>query len=207
MSFKNVITNLLGDMRAKRRASKIVAQHPRLKTAFSIKSHVTPDERYTLFTLAENKKNILEIGSYLGCSACCFGARMAEQNSGTIYCIDTWNNDAMTEGEKDTFQTFRDNTKEFTPFIVPVRGFSTDVVPQIRQSVSSLDLLFIDGDHSYEGAKNDWEAYKDFLHSGSVVVFHDFGWAEGVKRVIEEDVKPRVGSFNNLPNLWWGTLR
>jgi hypothetical protein len=35
---------------------------------------------------------------------------------------------------------------------------------------------------------------------------HDFGWAEGVKKVIKEDIKPMVESHGNLPNLWWGKL-
>ena len=70
-----------------------------------------------------------------------------------------------------------------------------------------FDVLFIDGDHSYEGAKNDWDAYKNFLHPGSVVIFHDYGWAEGVKRVIEEDAKPVTSDYGSLPNLWWGTIR
>jgi len=36
-----------------------------------------------------------------------------------------------------------------------------------------LDLLFIDGDHSYEGVKRDWEMYSPLMREGGVVVFHD----------------------------------
>jgi predicted O-methyltransferase YrrM len=207
MSLKSKIGEFLQNIRTKRRISSIVSKHPLLKDAFSVPSHVTVEERYVLFTLAENKTRILEIGSYVGCSACCFGAQTAAQGAGKIFCIDTWNNDAMTEGGKDTFVSFKQNTKNFQEYIVPVRGFSTEVVPQVRQMVDSLDLLFIDGDHSYEGAKADWEMYKGFLRSGSVVIFHDYGWADGVVRVIDEDVKPLIKSHDSLPNMWWGTIR
>jgi predicted O-methyltransferase YrrM len=36
-----------------------------------------------------------------------------------------------------------------------------------------LDLLFIDGDHTYEGVKQDWELYSSLVRPGGLVVFHD----------------------------------
>jgi predicted O-methyltransferase YrrM len=186
------------------RVSRILSRHPELKPAYGIQSHLTDDERYKLFELAQGKKKILEIGSYLGASATCFGAAASAQTK--IYCIDTWNNDAMTEGKRETFTAFSENTAPFKSSIVPVRGFSTNVIDQVKGLTPDLDLLFIDGDHSYEGAKADWEGYKSFLKKGSVVVFHDIGWAEGVQRVIREDVQHLVSTSGQLPNLWWGTI-
>jgi predicted O-methyltransferase YrrM len=37
----------------------------------------------------------------------------------------------------------------------------------------ALDLLFIDGDHTFEGAKKDWEMYAPLVRPGGLVVFHD----------------------------------
>ena len=181
--------------------------NPELRTVFSIHSHLEPRERYQLFKLGKSKQKILEIGSYVGASAACFGAAKSDGENARIYCIDTWQNDAMTEGKKDTYKEFLTNTRPFSKWIVPVRGFSTEVVDEIRRETAAIDLLFIDGDHSYEGAKADWDAYKSFLKSGAVVVFHDYGWAEGVQRVIEEDAKPAVSSFDSLPNMWWGIIK
>ena len=36
-----------------------------------------------------------------------------------------------------------------------------------------LDLLLIDGDHSYEGAKQDFEMYSPLVRPGGVLAFHD----------------------------------
>lgn len=36
-----------------------------------------------------------------------------------------------------------------------------------------VDLLFIDGDHTYEGVKQDWEMYSQLVRPGGMVVFHD----------------------------------
>ena len=37
----------------------------------------------------------------------------------------------------------------------------------------SVDFLFIDGDHTYEGVKQDWEMYSPLVRPGGLVAFHD----------------------------------
>ena len=37
----------------------------------------------------------------------------------------------------------------------------------------AVDLMFIDGDHTYEGVKKDFEMYSPFVRNGGVVAFHD----------------------------------
>ena len=157
-------------------------KYPQLKSAFQCQTHLTGNERVKLYHLADDKNHIAEIGSYVGASACCFGAAVEaknSKNSSKIFCIDTWQNDAMSEGGRDTWKEFQKNTSAYEKFIVPFRGFSTEMIGQIKSQVISIDLLFIDGDHSYDGVKADWDTYKELLHVGSTVVFHDIGWAEG----------------------------
>ena len=43
----------------------------------------------------------------------------------------------------------------------------------MREMRGALDLLFIDGDHSYEGVKQDFEMYSPLVRNGGLVVFHD----------------------------------
>lgn len=38
---------------------------------------------------------------------------------------------------------------------------------------AALDVLFIDGDHSYEGARADYDRYKDLVRPGGIIAFHD----------------------------------
>jgi predicted O-methyltransferase YrrM len=47
------------------------------------------------------------------------------------------------------------------------------------------DLVFIDGDHSYEGCRRDFEAWSPFIGTGGFVAFHD-SWAPGPSQVIRE---------------------
>lgn len=181
--------------------------HRKLAVAFAIPSHLTIQERIALTRLAASKRQVLEIGSYVGASASCFATAHRDAGFGKIYCIDTWTNDAMSEGGRDTYAEFIANTSPFSRFILPLRGFSIDMVDQVRNLTDHVELFFIDGDHSYEGVKSDWEAYKHLLRPGSIVVLHDWGWAEGVQRVVTEDVRPWVVNSGNLPNMWWGTIK
>jgi predicted O-methyltransferase YrrM len=66
-----------------------------------------------------------------------------------------------------------------------------------------VDLLFIDGDHSYEGVKADFQLYSPWVRPGGLVVFHDIvpaaetgaptaghRWVGGVPRFWNE-IKPQ----------------
>lgn len=131
-------------------------------------------------------KSIVEIGSYIGGSSS-FLASAAKEKIGIGYCIDTWKNEGMCEGLKDSYNAFIRNTKPYEDWIVPLRGKSVEMTKNFNKNI---DLLFIDGDHSYEAVKSDVEAWLPKLKEGAIVIFHDYGWAEGVQRTIEETVKP-----------------
>jgi predicted O-methyltransferase YrrM len=51
--------------------------------------------------------------------------------------------------------------------------------PETLASVKSLlggetlDFLFIDGDHSYEGVRHDFESYRSLVRPGGLIAFHD----------------------------------
>ncbi len=54
-------------------------------------------------------------------------------------------------------------------------SFSNDMVNKIANilKANKIDFLFIDGDHSYEGVKKDFERYKPFIRDGGIIAFHD----------------------------------
>ena len=57
-----------------------------------------------------------------------------------------------------------------------------------------IDVLFIDGDHRYEGVKQDFLRYRPFVREGGLILFHDIvedrgggrAWAGGVPKLWKE---------------------
>lgn len=54
-----------------------------------------------------------------------------------------------------------------------------------------LDFLFIDGDHSYEGAKSDFQAYSPLVRDGGIVGFHDIGIMPECRQAFDEAIGAR----------------
>ena len=184
-----------------------LGQYVELQQADKVFTHLTTQEKRKLFELT-NKVNegfVLEIGSFIGASACFISAGLRIDSK--LLCIDTWENNAMSEGKRNTKDEFDYNTQQFQEKIIKIQGYSTEVKEKVLTITDKLDLLFIDGDHSYEGCKADWDLYIDMVKSGGCVIFHDSGWAEGVQRVIEADAKPIMVAYDSLPNMFWGYIK
>ena len=71
-----------------------------------------------------------------------------------------------------------------------IKGYFDDVARDWRLPI---DLLHVDGFHSYEAVKNDYETWRQFLQPNGVILFHDTcveGY--GVPRLFEEIDLPKV---------------
>lgn len=66
-----------------------------------------------------------------------------------------------------------------------VVGDTRETLPKHTSSLPKMDLIFIDGNHSYEACKSDWECSKSLMHKESSVWFHDYD-KEGVSKVVDE---------------------
>jgi predicted O-methyltransferase YrrM len=54
---------------------------------------------------------------------------------------------------------------------------SPDTVSAVRELLGGrpVDFLFIDGDHTYDGVRKDWESYGEMMRPGGLVALHDVG--------------------------------
>jgi cephalosporin hydroxylase len=73
--------------------------------------------------------------------------------------------------------------------LVRADSHHSDTLLKVRQLLNghALDLLFIDGDHSYEGVKADFEQYAPLVRKGGVIALHDI--AENTTNKFKKDCK------------------
>jgi hypothetical protein len=72
----------------------------------------------------------------------------------------------------------------------PVEGATFICKPSneaVKDWDEAIDVLFIDGDHTYEGCLDDWKNFSPFVKKGGWVVFHDCDeTSPGVVQVFDE---------------------
>ena len=136
------------------------------------------DSAWLLYGLARSLKPevCVEIGSARGKSACHVGLALRENGSGKLWAIDPhrpteWNDAEST----DTYDAIRANVRALglERWVEVVRADSSGAA---REWSRPIDLLFIDGDHSYDGVKADWDAFARHVRPFGFVVFHDTLW-------------------------------
>ena len=84
---------------------------------------------------------------------------------------------------------------------------STETVEKLRSSLSEIDILFIDGDHSYYAVIDDFLNYKDLVTTGGYIIFddyHDWKYSCEVQHAVNHivdfllfDEFEVIGYFNN----------
>ena len=104
---------------------------------------------------------------------------------GTTYLIDACNgiggpNDLDNE---DSF--FR---KNFYPRFIKSTSIDAYYDFFVRQDIQ-IDFLFIDGDHSYEGVKIDFELYSNLLSPTGIIMLHDTDSSYEDTLLVSEDAK------------------
>lgn len=173
------------------------------KNINKVDTFTTWNELETLFKLAESlpqKSNVVEIGSYLGASTCFLAAGL-ESKKGKIICIDTWKNETMPNGIRDTYKKFCNNTLPAKVKIIKIRKKSTLI--NKNELPKKIHLAFIDGDHSYRIVKNDFNKIKDLIAKDGIVAFHDIIAFDGVAKAVGEILKDRKWkAFKLVENLF-----
>jgi predicted O-methyltransferase YrrM len=131
--------------------------------------------------------HIVEIGSWKGRSTTwlAMGARIAGRR---VHAIDPHRN-SREDPAAATLNEFLNNLRGagVADLVEPIVMTSAEAAAQISGPV---ELLFIDGDHSDEGARRDAEIWLPRLAVGGTVMFHDVATAAytGPRRVFQQMV-------------------
>ena len=151
-----------------------------------------PAEAAFLFdaaTRVTGKGVIVEIGSWKGKStiALAGGAERAP-----VYAVDTFQGSAehRQHGPVHTFDDFLTNlrTARVDGRVRPICLPSLEAAIDFREPV---ELLFIDGDHSYDAVRADFEAWVPKVIPGGLVALHDTSYWRGPRRVVREAIYGR----------------
>lgn len=148
---------------------------------------------------------VVEIGSYRGRSTCFLAFGLQFRGEGVVHAVDHFKGspehqegesceDAYIIRDGSLLPIFTENLKRngLDQFVKPV--VSSSVAAAREWDGSPIRLLFIDGDHSYEATRADFEAWEPFVPQGGFVAFHDVNdtWP-GVQRFFKEITQPGTG--------------
>ncbi len=134
---------------------------------------------------------LVEIGSYLGRSTVFFALAMRQlAPTGRVVAIDPHTGDrqqleSLTAERLPSFELFSEHCR--------AAGVDDLVEPMVMTSLEAavswsgdIDLLFVDGWHSYPAVIEDGEAWLPHLSAGGIVVFDDYLAYEDVRRAVDE---------------------
>ena len=158
---------------------------------------------------------IVEIGSFKGKSTVMLGKVAAHYGLGPLVAIDPHNfNNAELEAHRtspdaSSFHEFLENlgAAGVTGLVEVHRAYSTDVALGWNRPIG---FLWIDGDHSYRGAKADFDGFARHLVPGGVVAFHDalHEFAGPIRVFVEEVLRSgRFGAAGFVQSIAWAQFR
>lgn len=121
-------------------------------------------------------ETVLEIGSGRGGT---LWAWSKLPNNKTVISLDLPGGEfggGLTEDDKERIKNWMELDKN--TYLCAADSHSLDtftVIKETLQGVSDgeVDILFIDGDHTYEGVKKDFMMYSELCKKGGLIVFHD----------------------------------
>jgi hypothetical protein len=158
----------------------------------NIQGWMTPEELQFLYMTAKGVNSVLEIGSWRGRST----HALLSGCKGRVTAVDHFKGSAQSGDatnwlakESDIYKEFMDNVGNFSNLRV-IKASSKGAREILKEEV--FDMIFIDGEHSYEAVKEDIALWKD--KAKVILCGHDYcsAWIPVQQAVDESIVKDGV---------------
>ena len=143
-------------------------------------------------------RNFVELGTFYGVSYCAFCQAVKELELDTsCYAIDTWEGDPQGGffGDEVLVDLRQHHDPLYSQFSELIRSSFSEASK--RFASSSIDLLHIDGFHTFDAVKNDFDTWLPKMSERGIVLFHDIAVREndfGVWK-LWEDLRTRYPSY------------
>lgn len=165
---------------------------------------------FALFAVSAARPRVfVELGSWRGVSYCAFCQAIGELKlDARCYAVDTWRGDehAGNLGDEALFALREHHDPKYAAFSRLVQSTFDDAAPHF--SDASIDLLHIDGFHTYDAVRHDFEKWLPKMSPRGIVLFHDTNVRErdfGVYKFWEE-IAPARPNFAFLHGHGLGVL-
>ncbi len=145
----------------------------------AVEGFMVPGQEEFLFNKVKSLPDdavIVEIGSFKGRSTvaiayACVGTKRK------LYSIDTWDGNNSDFAHRNFFEEWQGNVEKngLEEYVVPLRGYSHDVLSRWQELVGNkpIDLIFIDGSHEYFDVLKNFELAFPLIKYGGWIAFHD----------------------------------
>ncbi len=151
--------------------SRLLFTHPKRLLINSAWNEHTPFAM--MLVELQRPRVVVELGTHSGVSYCAWCQAVAAVGlEAKCFAVDTWTGDAHagTYGE-EVYDDLKDHHQQYDSFSKLLRMTFDDALPQI--SDKSVDLLHIDGLHTYEAVRHDYETWLPKMSERGVILFHD----------------------------------
>jgi predicted O-methyltransferase YrrM len=137
-------------------------------------------------------QEIVELGVFQGRTALIMAWGASQGNGAHVTAIDPWDTEGnvydppFTDADSRVWAAYRVRELGYEDRIQLVQAFSQDVAP--TWTGKPVGLLYVDGDHTKEGARRDIELWAEHLAPGAIIAVDDYlhpDWP-GVGQALDE---------------------
>jgi chromosome segregation ATPase len=136
---------------------------------------------FARFIMALTRPSVfVELGAHYGVSYFAFCQAVRALNLPTrCYAVDTWQGDPQAGfyGEEVFEQVQQYNTQRYNAFSCLLRMTFDEALQRFAEG--EIDLLHIDGYHTYEAVRHDYESWLPKMSQHGIVLLHDINVREG----------------------------